>query len=94
MLDIINDFEFLQKNFGVLLDKSGYRLEDLANKVGIQERNFYIKKNNGEFTLAEMKKLLQIIWKPEIEDLIEGAILKKSEKGDYATAKEIQEAFR
>jgi hypothetical protein len=93
MLDIITDYEALQKKFGLLLDKSGYRLDYLANQIGIERSYFYVKKNRGKFTLPEMKKLLEIIWKPEMEDIIEGEILKKSDKGDYASPKEIKEAF-
>jgi hypothetical protein len=93
MLDIINDYELLQKNFGLLLDRSGYRLDHLATSIGINRSNFYVKKNRGRFTHAEMKKLLKIIWKPEMEDIIEGEILKKADKGNYASKKEIKEAF-
>lgn len=93
MLDIITDYEALQKNFGLLLDRSGYRLDYLATQIGIERSYFYVKKNRGKFTLPEMKKLLKIIWKPEMEDLIEGEILKKAESGENATAKEIKDAF-
>lgn len=93
MIDVITDFEILQKKFGVLLDKSGYRLDYLATTIGMQRSNFYVKKNRGKFTLPEMKKLLLIIWKPEMEDIIEGEILREADKGDYASAKEIKEAF-
>lgn len=93
MIDVITDFEELQKKFGLLLDKSGYRLDHLAKTIGMQRSNFYVKKSRGKFTLSEMKALLKIIWKPEMEDLVEGEILIKSDKGDYASAKEIKEAF-
>ena len=43
--------------------------------------------------IYEMKKLLTIICKPEMEDIIEGEILKKADKGNYATKEEINEAF-
>ncbi len=45
MIDIINDFEDLQKKFGLLLDKSGYRFDYLANTIGMQRSNFYVKKS-------------------------------------------------
>lgn len=93
MLDIIDDYERLQKNFGVLLDKSGYRLDYLAKTIGINRSNFYVKKNRGKFTNVEMKKLLKIIWTPEMEDIIEGEILKKADVGNYASKQEIKEAF-
>lgn len=72
MIDIINDFEDLQKKFGFLLDRSGYRFDYLANTIGMQRNNFYVKKSVEKFTLAEMKKFLKIISKPEMEDIIEG----------------------
>ena len=93
MIDVISDFEELQKKFGLLLDKSGYGPDFLANKIGMKSNNFNVKKSQGGFTLSEMKELLKIIWKPEMEDVVEGEILKKSDKGDYASAKEIKEAF-
>ncbi len=93
MLDIINDYESLQKNFGLLLDKSGYKLEHLASMIGINRSYFYVKKNRGKFNHAEMKKLLEIIWTDEMEDLIEGEILRKADKKNYATKKEIKAAF-
>ena len=93
MLDIITDYEMLQKNFGLLLDKSGYRLDHLATSIGLHRSNFYVKKNRGRFTHTEMKKLLKIIWTPEMEDVVEGKILKKADKGNYANKKEIKEAF-
>ncbi|HEV2831385.1 MAG TPA: hypothetical protein VGW31_05330 [Hanamia sp.] len=35
-----------------------------------------------------MKKLLKIIWTPEIEDMIEGEILKTADVGNYASKQE------
>ncbi len=93
MLDIITDYENLQKNFGLLLEKSGYRLDHLAATIGMHRNNFYQKKNRGKFTHKEMKKLLEIIWTQDMEDAIEGAILRKADKKKYATKKEIKEAF-
>ena len=93
MLDIITEYESLQKNFGLLLEKSGYRLDHLAATIGMHRNNFYQKKNRGKFSHEEMKKLLKIIWTPEMEDIVEGEILKKAQKGKNATAKEIKEAF-
>lgn len=93
MIDIINDYEKLQKNFGKLLDKSGYRLDHLAKEIGMSREYFYVKKQRGNFTHEQMKKLIEIIWKPELEDVIFGDILKKADKGDYATDEEIKAAF-
>lgn len=93
MIDIINDYKQLQKNFGKLLDKSGYRLEHLAKEIGITPEYFYVKKQRGNFSHEQMKKLLTIIWKTEMEDVLFGEILKKSDKGDYATPEEIKAAF-
>lgn len=93
MIDIIKDYEQLQKNFGKLLDMSGYRLDHLAKEIGITREYFYVKKQRGNFSHEQMKKLLAIIWKPEMEDVLFGEILKKSDKGDYATPEEIKAAF-
>jgi hypothetical protein len=93
MIDIINDYELLQKNFGKLLDRSGYRLDYLAKEIGMTREYFYVKKQRGTFNHDQMKKLLNIIWKPEMEDVLFGEILKKYDKGDYATQDEIKAAF-
>lgn len=93
MIDIINDYELLQKNFGKLLENSGYRLDHLAKEIGMTREYFYVKKQRGTFSHEQMKKLLKIIWKPEMEDVLFCEILKKYDKGDYATNGEIKSAF-
>lgn len=93
MIEIINDYEKLQKNFSILLDKSGYRLDHLAKKIGMTREYFYVKKQRGTFNLEQMKSLLKIIWKPEMEDILFGEILKKADKGNYASKQEIKDAF-
>ena len=40
-----------------------------------------------------MKKLLKIIWTPEMEDMMEGEILRRADIGNYASKQEIKEAF-
>jgi predicted transcriptional regulator len=93
MLDIIEQYEQLQKNFGKILDRSGYRLDHLAKKIGVAKGSFYMKKKRGNFNHDEMKKLLKIIHADEIEDELFADILMKARKGDNATAEELKMAL-
>ena len=93
MLDIIEQYEQLQKHFGEILDMSGYRLDHLAAKIGIPKGNFYMKKKRGTFSHDEMKKLLKLIGTDEMEDEMFAEILKKAEKGENATIDELKAAL-
>lgn len=57
------------------------------------KRVFYVKKQRGTFNNTQMKSLLKIVWKPEMEYMLFGKPLKRYDKGNYASQKEIQEAL-
>lgn len=93
MLDIIEQYEQLQKHFGEILERSGYRLDYLAEKIGMPKGNFYMKKKRSNFSNDEMKQLLKIINTEELEDQLFADILKKAEKGENATVEELKAAL-
>lgn len=93
MLDIIEQYEQLKKHFGEILDRSGYRLDHLAEKIGVPKGNFYMKKKRGSFNHEEMKKLLKLIGTDEMEDELFAEILTKAQKGENATIDELKAAL-
>lgn len=68
MATIIHDFRILKENFPRIIDLSGYKMEHLAERLGISSTVFSKKKKANNFNLDEMETLLGIVWSDWLED--------------------------
>ena len=67
---IVEDHKSLQNNIGKIIENSGYRLEYISEKMGMDKTSFYLKKNNTDFTVDEIERLLNVIHAEDLEDEI------------------------
>lgn len=68
MLNIVENYIALKKNMAALINKSGYKNAYLANQIGIPAPTFSVKKQRGNWSEAEMLKILSIIENEKLND--------------------------
>lgn len=70
MIEVIKQYQNLKEHFGEILEMSGYRLDYLAQEIGLKKESMYVKKQRKSFTDVEMEKLLNIVWTDRLEENI------------------------
>ncbi|MFT4203193.1 MAG: hypothetical protein QM610_04705 [Chitinophagaceae bacterium] len=93
MATIINDFRVLKDNFPKILDLSGYKMEHLAERIGISAPVFSKKKKANNFGLDEMDKLMDIVWSDWLEDKFMSAAIGEGINSGHMTKEETEEMF-
>jgi ribonucleotide reductase alpha subunit len=82
MTTIISDFKIFKSHFPKLLELSGYRMDYLAERIGLSASVFSNKKKRNSFELEEMEKLMSIVWNDYLEEkFLEQAIKEGKEEG-------------
>ena len=79
--DIVFNYQTLLKSLGELIQISGYRSDYLAKKIGMKPANFSQKKQKGNWSVAEVEKLMQIIDNEDTEDYLMLQLMRAA-KGD------------
>lgn len=67
---IVDNYLSLQSNVDNLIKASGYRIEFVANEMGMDRTSFYLKRKKKNFTPQEIKSFLTVIRADELEDKI------------------------
>ncbi|WP_373330974.1 hypothetical protein [Salmonirosea aquatica] len=67
---IVNNYEELLNNIGQIIEVSGYRNDYIARKIGMSPANFSAKKSRKSFTLAEMKRIVEVIDNEDVTDYL------------------------
>ena len=67
---IVEDYKSLQNNIDKIIEQSGYRIEYISKKMGIDKKSFYLKRKNANFTVDEIERLLNVIHAEDLEDEI------------------------
>ena len=68
--EIVNDYEELLSNIGQIIEVSGYRNDYIARKIGMTPVNFSAKKSRKSFTVAEMKRIVEVIDNEDVTDYL------------------------
>jgi hypothetical protein len=76
MTTILRDFKIFKSNFPIILELSGYRMDYLAERIGLSASVFSNKKKRNSFEVEEMEKLMAIVW----NDYLEGKFLEQAIK--------------
>jgi hypothetical protein len=82
MIEIITSYNRLKKNLPFLLDMSGYRLDYIAESLGFNKSYFYNKKSKNKFSNEEFEKIINFIWRDDLEDKFLIEVMKQSEQSD------------
>ena len=78
MIQIVESYIELKKNMANLINKSGYKNSFLAEQIGIPAPTFSVKKQRGNWTEFEIKKILTIIENEKLEDYFMVELMEKA----------------
>ena len=90
MQEVVLNYQALLKNIPELINKSGYRNDYVAKKLGIKPTTFSVKKQRGNWTLDEVEKLLSVIENEETEDYFLGIMMEQIESDETLTLSEFK----
>lgn len=68
--EIVTSYEELLSNIGQIIEVSGYRNDYIARKIGMTPVNFSAKKSRKSFTVAEMKRIVEVIDNEDVTDYL------------------------
>jgi hypothetical protein len=92
MLTVIENYNILRKALPRLLEVSGYRMDYLAEQMGISKNYFYTKKSKNTFSNEEFEKIIAFIWRDEFQDILDEELMKqKMAEGRNLTGKEFKQ---
>lgn len=77
---VVDDYLMLQASVDQLIKVTGYRVEFVADQMGMDRTSFYLKRKNKNFTPKEMKSFLQAIRADELEDKVLGEMSLEAER--------------
>ena len=87
--EVVEEYELIQNNIGKIIERTGYRLGYISEKMGMDKTSFYLKRKNGNFSVNELKELLMIIRADDLEDeLLLEMSLEDEKEGGTLTLKE------
>lgn len=66
--EVVEEYRFILKNIDKIIERTGYRIGYISDKMEMDKTSFYLKRKNGSFTVDELEKLLLIIRADELED--------------------------
>ncbi|MDQ2718635.1 MAG: hypothetical protein M3Z26_02560 [Bacteroidota bacterium] len=74
MLTIFQDYNAIKDNITKIISLSGYKNEYVAKKIGLTPQNFAIKKLRKNWSVDEIKKIVEVITEPN-EDAMDALML-------------------
>jgi hypothetical protein len=93
MTSIIQDFKIFKDTFPKILDESGYKMDFLAKRIGLNPTTFSNKKKRNTFNLDEMQALVDIIWNDYLEEISLAYAMEMGQSQGQLSKKETQALF-
>lgn len=92
--EVVEEYRFILKNIDKIIERTGYRLGYISDKMEMDKTSFYLKRKNASFTVDELEKLLLIIRADELEDevLLEMSLEAEKEGGRIALEEVLNES--
>ncbi|MCH5598114.1 hypothetical protein [Niabella ginsengisoli] len=94
MKEVIIAYQKLQKNLTKVIDKSGFKTDYIAKRIGMTSGNFYVKKRRGSWSDEEMLKILEIIENDETENYLLGQIISEVRKEEDGNIDELMAVLK
>lgn len=91
--EVINEYKTLTLHVTELIEKTGYRMGYVAEKLCLSRPGFYKKRKAGNFSPDELLKILQIIKVENLEEKLFVDIMEKSKRSGKLTEKETKRLF-
>jgi len=92
MIDIIESYQKIKKSIPDLLEISGYRNDFVAKKIGMKPTYFSTKKQRGNWTDEDVKKIIDVLTgqNEEVENYLMLEQMRSLEKEDTMTLAEFK----
>lgn len=96
MLEIIENYKLLKSRIPDIIEKSGYRNDFIAQKMGIKPNYFSVKKQRGNWTDSDVEKLLTAITTHhnDVQDILDEIKINGTKADKYLTAKEVKKIMQ
>lgn len=91
--DVINEYKILTMHVTELIEKTGYRVDFVSEKLGLSKPGFYKKRKAGNFSPDELLTILRIIKAEDLEERLFVDIMEKSKLSGRLTEKETKSMF-
>lgn len=94
MLEIVENYLFLKKQISLLIKKSGYRNDFIARKIGMAPNYFAVKKQRGNWSDEEVKKIVQVIDNEEVAGYFDSVLIENSFPGHVISSSEFEKTMK
>ncbi len=88
LIEIVSEYKAMCMNVAEIIDKTGYKVDFVRQKLGYSRPGWYKKRKTGNFSPEELAEIFKIIRVEELEDKALGEILDKSKLSGRLTEKE------
>ena len=86
MLEVIENYLLLKSQINELIQRSGYRNDFIAQKIGMRPDYFAVKKQRGNWSDAEIKKIVKVIENEDVTNFFDTIMIKNSFPGNVTTS--------
>ncbi len=86
--ELIQDYKVLCMHVTELIDRSGYKVDFVREKLKMSKPGFYTKRKKGNFAPEELLEIMKIIRADEVEDELFDSVVSKHLNDDVLSAKE------
>lgn len=90
MTNIIDKYKILLNAVPRLIKISGYKNEYVAKKLGMTPTHFSVKKSKGNWTIAEVEKILKTISNEDVENFLDDMVFEKCFPGKLTDSKQFE----
>lgn len=90
MLEIIENYLLLKSQINELIKRSGYRNEFIAQKIGMRPDYFAVKKQRGNWSDVEVKKIVKVIDSEDVANFFDSIMIKNCFPGNVINSTEFE----
>ncbi|MCA4899149.1 MAG: hypothetical protein IM613_15775 [Cytophagales bacterium] len=88
LLELVSEYEAMCKHVADIVDKTGYKMDYVREKLGYSRVGWYKKRKAANFNPKELRELFKLIRVEEMEDKVFGEMLEKSKLSGRLNEKE------
>ena len=94
MLEVVENYLLLKKQISSLIKKSGYRNEFIAKKIGMAPTYFAVKKQRGNWSDDEVKRIVQLINNEEVANYFDSIRIENSFPGNVVSSSDFEKIMK
>lgn len=88
LTEVISEYKMLCMHVADIIDRTGYKVDFVRQKLGYSRPGWYKKRKQGNFSPDELDQIFKIIRVEDMEDQVFGELLEKSKLSGRLTEKE------